>query len=109
MNTITLNLPYQKRHLVEEIKKRGGKFNRDVKTWSLPDTVENRALTDVIQRQISGPTPAERIANVAQTCAELLNAIGLRHYRVIEAGDRIVLESESVTDALSNSQNEGRL
>ena len=92
--TIELTLPYAKRHLRFEIKDRGGRFNPDTKNWTLEDTSENRELVQLITKPVTGPTAAERIGNIANTCAELLTALKIRHYRVVEVGDRVVIESE---------------
>jgi len=94
MNTININVPFERRNLRAEIKQRHGKFDPTTKTWALIDTPENRQLADLIQRPIAAPTPEERITNVVTTMVELLNAIKFRHYRLTESGTRIVLESE---------------
>jgi hypothetical protein len=102
MNTIKLTLPYSKRDLRFEIKERGGRFNAETKDWTLEDTNENRELVQLIQRPVTGPTPKERIGNIANTCAELLNALKIRNYRVAEIGDRIVLESDPLPNPMVN-------
>jgi hypothetical protein len=71
MNTIKLTLPFQKRNLRFELKARGAKFDSATKAWFLPDTEENQQLVRLIERQIAGATPAERIGYVAETFAEL--------------------------------------
>ncbi len=96
MSTITLNVPYPKRHLTTEIKLRGGKFDATTKSWALEDNQENRQLAEIIQRPSTGPTPEERVRNVAATAVELLNALGQRKYRLAESGSRIVIESDTL-------------
>jgi hypothetical protein len=108
MNTIELNLPFQKRHLRVELKQRGAKFNPQTKAWSLPDTAENQELAQLIERPTTGPTPSERIGNIAMTFAELLTAVGSRRYTVIEAGDRVVLQSDPLPGASVPALNEVR-
>jgi hypothetical protein len=98
MNTIEITLPYQKRHLRPEIKERGGKFNTETKNWSIPDTAENRELAQLIQRPVIGPTAEDRVTNVASTCVDLLNGLKHRRYRLVEARDRIVIESDALAD-----------
>ena len=94
MNSIQIHLPYQQRHLNSEVKQRGGKFDSRSKLWSLPDTTENREFAELIRRPVSGPTAQDRVGNVAQTCVALLNALNHRNFRLIEAGDKIVIESD---------------
>jgi hypothetical protein len=94
MNTIEVTIPYQKRHLQAQIKERGGKFDPNTKNWVIPDTAENREIAELIKRPVTGPMPEDRITNVANTCVELLNALKHRRYRLVESGNRIVIESD---------------
>jgi len=100
MSYLIIAVPFQKRHLTPEIKSRGGKFDPSAKTWSLKDNQDNRQLADLIQLPLTGPTPEERILNVAKTAVELLNSIKFREYRLIESGNRIVIESDPNTQGI---------
>ncbi len=94
-NTITIKLPYPFRHLLPEIKSRGGRFDSATKTWSLADTPDNRALAGQLAvSQPSLPTaPEERIRNVAVVAVELLNGLQVGHFTLCETtADRVVIE-----------------
>jgi hypothetical protein len=98
MKTIEIDIPFQKRYLRAEVKERGGKYNSETKMWYLADTGDNRELIELINRPVTGPTPDDRVANVASTSVELLNALKHRRYRLVEAGDRIVIESDALAE-----------
>ena len=95
-NTLTLKLPYPFRHLLPEIKSRGGRFDSATKTWSLPDNAENRLLANQLSVAHQPPptaTPEERVRNVAATAVELLNALKLGHFTLCQTtADRVVIE-----------------
>lgn len=91
MPTIQIAIPFPQRHLRQEIKERGGKFQPKSKIWILQDTPANRQLADWIQKPITGPTPEERVTNVLTTTVDLLNALKTsRKYKLAESGDRIL-------------------
>ena len=92
MNLIKINLPYAKRHFQPEIKTRGGKFVSEDKTWTLPDTEDNRHFVALIEQPLAAPTYKERVQNVVMTCVELLNAVGKTKYKIVDVGERIVIE-----------------
>ncbi len=50
----------------------------------------------MIGRPIAAPTATERVRNVAAVTVELLNGLKYRNYRIIEAGDRLVIESSAL-------------
>jgi|ERR1700677_2963227 len=93
--TITFKLPYPFRHLLPEIKARGGRFDSMSKTWSLEDTFDNRELA----RQLATPppiqtaTPDERVRGVAAVALELLNGLQIGHFTLCATTvDRVVIE-----------------
>lgn len=93
-NTLEITVPFAKRHLVTEIKMRGGRFDADKKNWSIEETADNCALKEMVERRVNtAPNSAERVKNVATLCADLLNGLKHRKYHIVEVGDRIVLES----------------
>jgi len=94
MKTLELKIPYEKRKLHAEIKHRGGAFNAKNKTWTLPDTQDNRALAHLIDLPLTAPTPEERAHNVALVTVALLNEIKHRKYHLVESGDTILIESQ---------------
>jgi hypothetical protein len=94
MKTLELKIPYAKRKLHAEIKHRGGAFNAKNKTWTLPDTEDNRALAHLIDLPLTAPTPEERAHNVALVTVALLNEIKHRKYHLMESGDTILIESQ---------------
>ena len=94
MKTIELKIPYERRKLQAEIKHRGGAFNSKNKTWTLPDTEDNRALAHLIDLPLTAPTPEERVHNVALVAVDLLNEIKHRKYRLVDSGDTILIESQ---------------
>ncbi len=95
-NTLIIKLPYPFRHLLPEIKSRGGRFDSATKTWSLPDNAENRLLANqlsVAQQPPPTASPEERVRNVAATAVELLNALKLGHFTLCQTtADRVVIE-----------------
>jgi hypothetical protein len=93
MNNIEITVPYAKRHLIAEIKTNGAKFNSEKKTWVLEDNAQNRALKELVERRVTAPSQADRIQNIAALTVDLLNALKLRQFTLIECGDRIVVES----------------
>ena len=96
MSNLIVIVPYQRRHLTQEIKLRGGIFDSTTKTWTLADNQDNRVLADLIQKPLAGPTPEERAQNNANLAVALLNALRYRKYRLVESGNRIVLESDPI-------------
>jgi hypothetical protein len=95
-NTLTLKLPYPLRHLLPEIKARGGRFDAASKTWSLPDNPDNRLLADQVAVPPSMPnaSPEERVRNVATVAAELLTGLKLGQFTVCETtANRVVIEN----------------
>ena len=96
MNTIEITVPYSKKHLVTEIKSAGGKFSPEAKIWILPDNQENRSLKELVERRLAGPSQNERVKNIANLTVDLLNALKYRQYKVVDVGDRIVLESVAI-------------
>ena len=90
---IIINVPYSKRHLLPELRINGGKFDPDTKTWVLPDSPEARTLKELADRRLAVPAPTERIANIAKLTIDLLNSLKYREFKIVEAGNRIVLES----------------
>ena len=86
MNTIEINVPFQKRHLTNEIKQRGGKFQSEQKNWILQDTPDNRTLKEMIERRIAAPSQMERVKNVLALSIDLLNSLKHRKYYLSEAG-----------------------
>jgi hypothetical protein len=93
--TIRINLPYNYRHLRPEIKNRGGQFDPDTEQWVLPDNLENQALLAQIKsRPKPLASPQERVASVAKTSVELLNALRVGEYKLREVSlTKIVIES----------------
>jgi len=89
--TITIALPYQQRHLNTELKARGGRFNPKEKIWELPDNPENRDLVETIKPKSLPAQPGERITAVAKTAVDLLNALKVGEYALIEASTEQVL------------------
>jgi hypothetical protein len=92
---LTFKIPYALRHLQPEIKNRSGRFNPEDKTWTLDDSESNRAL--VHQMELPPPRtaapPEERVKAVAQTATELLSALKIGTYILVEATPlRIVIE-----------------
>ena len=96
MSNLIVIVPYQRRHLTQEIKLRGGKFATANKTWTLADNEDNRLLADLVQKPLAGPTPEERAHNIANLAVELLDALHHRKYRLVESGNRVVIESDSI-------------
>jgi hypothetical protein len=94
MKTIELKIQYEKRKLQFEVKHRGGAFNAKNKTWTLPDTEDNRALAHLIDLPLTAPTPEERIHNVAQVAVALCNEIKHRKFHLVQSGDTILIESQ---------------
>jgi hypothetical protein len=93
--TITVKVPFTHRHLHGEIKVLGGRFNSELKTWSLPESDEARALA----QKLSVPMPAlkappsERVRNVVNTALDLLNGLRVGRFVLIEASEnRVVIE-----------------
>jgi hypothetical protein len=95
VNPIKINVPYAKRHFQSEIKARGGKFQVETKVWELPDSPDNQAFVELIRKPLGAPTHQERVANVVGTCIQLLNALGQTHFKVVQIGERIVIEREA--------------
>jgi hypothetical protein len=95
-NTFIVKLPYPFRHLLPEIKSRGGRFDSATKTWSLLDTAENRLLANRLSTAQSPPptaAPEERVRNVATVAVELLNGLQIGHFTLCETtADRVVIE-----------------
>jgi hypothetical protein len=86
-------VPYSMRNMREEIKARGGRFDPETKSWSLPASAENQALADQIATPPPRPkaTPEERIKTVAQTAADLLNGLKVGTFRLVEVSPRKVV------------------
>ena len=93
MNIIEIKVPFEKKHLITEIKNNGGKFDSEKKTWNLEDNSQNRALKELVERRLAGPSQKDRVINIAKLAVDLLNGLKSRQYQVAEVGDRIVLES----------------
>jgi hypothetical protein len=95
-NTLIVKLPYPLRHLLPEIKSRGGRFDSATKTWALSDTTENRLLANQLSAAQPPPptaSPEERVRNIATTTVELLNALKLGHFILgTTTLDRVVIE-----------------
>jgi len=92
---LTFKIPYALRHLQSEVKNRGGRFQADDKTWTLDENEANEELVSRISMPSPSPAapPAERVRNVAETAAELLNALKIGHFKLIEATpSRIVIQ-----------------
>ena len=104
MKTVEIAIPYQKRHLQAHVKQLGGTYNPKGKNWIIPDNAETREFTQLIQRPLTGPTAEDRVTNVALTCVELLNAVKHRRYRLVESGDRILIESDPLVIASPNGE-----
>jgi hypothetical protein len=92
-NLISINVPYAKRHILPELRINGGKFDSDTKTWILPDSPEARTLKEIAERRVAVPAPTERITNIAKLTIDLLNSLKYREFKIVEVGNRIVLES----------------
>jgi len=95
MKTIEVTIEYARRHLQPEVRHRGGTFDPKTKKWNLPETPDNRALAHLIETPVSAPTLEERTRNVALVAVDLLNAIKPKRYRLVECGDRILIEEQS--------------
>src|SRR5271170_7703799 len=92
-NTITLKLPYGYRHLLQEIKALGGRFNAENKSWTIPDCDESQALAIKLSTPLPSPKapPSERVKNIANVSLELLNGLRIGRYQLTDVSENRVL------------------
>jgi hypothetical protein len=94
---LEIHVPYSMRNMNTEIKLRSGFFDPTTKLWNLPDTEDNRSFAlKFDSKPKAKATTEERIQAVAQTSVELLNALRIGQFQLLEVSPKRIVIQEGI-------------